>query len=194
MGALLLVMSWLAAEVLAVILCARWLGALATVALFIGTSLVGALLLRREGMLMAMRALGWSMQLARTEGEAPPLPLADSIPRLLGGLLLLCPGFVTDLAGVLLMLPPLRGIVAARVHAALEARWRARAELYAAQLRARWHARGGAGMPEEQGEDGEELAVEVEGFVFEPGHQAGASAEEDRTAELRLPPPDPQVQ
>jgi UPF0716 protein FxsA len=55
-------------------------------------------------------------------GEVPGVELIDGILIMLAGALLLTPGFVTDVAGVLLLLPPVRAVLRRRVRRALERR------------------------------------------------------------------------
>jgi UPF0716 protein FxsA len=71
-----------------------------TVLLLIADSLFGSWLLRREG-IRAWRAL----QLALTEGRMPTRELADAALIVFGGTLMITPGFVTDLVGLVAILP-----------------------------------------------------------------------------------------
>jgi len=91
-----------------------WLGLLPTLAIVLGTGLLGAALIRRQGMqaVAQMRAAG--------PGAADPLsPMAHSALIVMAGVLLILPGFFTDTVGLLLLIPPLRlaviAFVAARV-------------------------------------------------------------------------------
>ncbi len=71
-----------------------------TVLLLVVDSLVGAWLVRREG------ARAWrALQDALRRGAVPGREIADGALVLVGGTLLLTPGFVTDGLGVLLVLP-----------------------------------------------------------------------------------------
>ncbi|MEV0199622.1 FxsA family protein [Nonomuraea sp. NPDC050691] len=76
------------------------IGGWPTVALLIADSLLGAWLVRREGR-RAWRAL----QEALGSGRMPDRELADGALVLVGGALLLTPGFFTDIAGFLCVLP-----------------------------------------------------------------------------------------
>ncbi|GAA3589187.1 hypothetical protein GCM10022419_084490 [Nonomuraea rosea] len=76
------------------------IGGPATVALLIADSLLGAWLVRREGR-RAWRAL----QTALESGRMPDRELADGGLILVGGALLLTPGFFTDIFGFLCILP-----------------------------------------------------------------------------------------
>jgi len=79
------------------------IGALPTIGLLVLMSLLGAWLLRREG----VRA--WS-RFRRTldSGRLPTAEVVDGALVVLGGALMVTPGFVTDVVGLLLVLPPSR--------------------------------------------------------------------------------------
>lgn len=79
------------------------IGWLLAVGLLIGTSLLGVHLLRVQG-----RSAMQRVSRAVSEGNAPARASIDGALGLLGGLLLVVPGFVTDVLGVLLILPPTR--------------------------------------------------------------------------------------
>ncbi len=93
----------------------RRLGTLPTLGLVVLTGLVGAWLARREGfgVLRAMRE-----ELAR--GELPATGLIDAVLVLVGGMLLITPGFLTDLVGFALLLAPVRVLVRRCLRRALE--------------------------------------------------------------------------
>lgn len=90
------------------------IGAGWTIALLLLSGLLGTVLIRREGT-RAWRALRDAVE----GGRMPTTELADGGLILLGGALMLAPGFVSDALGVLLVLPftrPLfRGLVAGAV-------------------------------------------------------------------------------
>lgn len=79
------------------------IGALNTVALLILVSMVGAWLVKREGLSVLRRA-----QERIAEGTVPGRELVDGVLILLAGALLITPGFLSDVVGVLLLLPPVR--------------------------------------------------------------------------------------
>jgi UPF0716 protein FxsA len=83
-------------------LAVGWL--LATV-LLIGISLLGVPLLRVQGRFALER-----VSLAVSERRPPGRAAIDGALGLLGGMLLVVPGFVTDALGVLLMFPPTRAL------------------------------------------------------------------------------------
>jgi UPF0716 protein FxsA len=79
------------------------IGVLNTIGLLILSSIVGSWLMKREGLGVLRRIQG---QLAA--GQVPGKELVDAFLILLGGALMLAPGFLTDLAGMALLLPPVR--------------------------------------------------------------------------------------
>jgi UPF0716 protein FxsA len=102
----------------------RAMGFWPTVALVIATGFAGAWLAKREG----RRVLeGWRRDLA--EGRVPDEGVLSGALVLAGGLLLVSPGVITDVAGLALLLPPTRRAVAAGLR-----RWLA-AKVRSGQLR-----------------------------------------------------------
>lgn len=92
-------------EIWGLIQVGKLIGPFPTVLAVIVTSVIGTLLARRQG-LEVYRLL--ILQLDR--GELPSDTLLDGVFILLGGFLLMAPGFFTDAAGFLLMVPYIRGI------------------------------------------------------------------------------------
>ena len=74
-----------------------------TIAVLIVVSVVGAWLVKREGLATWRRA-----QRAVDEGRVPATELVDGVLILFAGALLLTPGFLTDVVGIFLLLPPVR--------------------------------------------------------------------------------------
>ncbi len=83
------------------------IGALPTIGLVVLTATLGIWLLRLEGLATFNRLQG---RLAR--GEIPETELLEGIMLLIGGALLLTPGFVTDAIGFCCLLPGLRRPIA----------------------------------------------------------------------------------
>ena len=83
------------------------IGALPTVLLVIFTAVLGSWLLRQQGFATFRR---FQESLAR--GEVPAYEIVEGPLILLGGLLLLTPGFITDIMGIVCLIPPLRKKVA----------------------------------------------------------------------------------
>ena len=93
-------------ELAVIIEVADVIGGLPTIGLLIGVSVAGAWLLKREGTATWRR-----LRDARSRGEFPTSELADAALLVLGGALLLTPGFVTDIFGLLLLVPGSRKLV-----------------------------------------------------------------------------------
>ncbi|HEX8003012.1 MAG TPA: FxsA family protein [Mycobacteriales bacterium] len=108
MGALLLVAFVVMpfAELYVILKVADVIGGWETVGLLIVMSILGTWLVKREG----ARAWG-AFQLAMKEGRVPAKETADGALVILGGALLLTPGFLSDVVGVLCLLPPTRAVV-----------------------------------------------------------------------------------
>lgn len=79
------------------------IGVLDTIALLVLVSVVGAWLVKREGLGVLRRA-----RQRAASGAVPGRELVDGVLILFAGALLLTPGFVTDLVAILLLLPPVR--------------------------------------------------------------------------------------
>ena len=90
-------------EIYVLIQVGQVIGAGWTVLLLILDSVIGAWLVRHEGG-RAWRAL----RTALDSGRMPAAELADGALILIGGTLMLTPGFVTDAFGILLILPVTR--------------------------------------------------------------------------------------
>ena len=84
----------------------RWIGAVPTILLLLFESFLGAWIVRREGV-AAWRALVTSAE----SGRPPTRELADAVLVLIGGTLLLTPGFLTDIAGFVFVIPVTRALV-----------------------------------------------------------------------------------
>lgn len=100
-------------EIYLIIQVGQVIGAWWTILLLIADGLLGSWLVRREGG-RAWQALTGALE----TGRMPATELADAALILIGGTLMLTPGFVTDLVGVLMVLPvtrPLGRRVLARV-------------------------------------------------------------------------------
>jgi UPF0716 protein FxsA len=87
-------------EIYVLIQVGQVIGAWWTILLLILDSIFGAWLIRREGG-RAWRALRTALE----SGRMPARELVDGALILIGGTLMLSPGFVTDAFGILLILP-----------------------------------------------------------------------------------------
>lgn len=95
--------AWPILEIYVFIQVGEALGWLSAVLLFLGAGAVGLWLLRAEGISLLLRARGQMQQ-----GIAPLDEAFDALCLVMGGVLLLLPGFITDIAALLLFLPPTR--------------------------------------------------------------------------------------
>jgi UPF0716 protein FxsA len=94
------------AEIWVIVQVDQLIGALPTIALLFATAVLGGWLLRREG------ARAWrAFRTAVTEGRPPAAEAVDGVLVVIGGLLMMLPGFVSDVAGLFLVLPPTRRLV-----------------------------------------------------------------------------------
>lgn len=82
------------------------IGVLPTIALLIVDSVLGAMLMRSQG-----RAAWMRLQRALAEGRLPGREVIDGALVIFGGALLLTPGFLSDILGLVLLLPPTRAVV-----------------------------------------------------------------------------------
>lgn len=82
------------------------MGALPTVAVLLAISLLGAWLVRHQGFIVLQRI---RMELA--QGRLPAAELMDGALILVGGVLLLTPGFFTDFLGLFFIFPPPRILI-----------------------------------------------------------------------------------
>jgi len=100
-----------AAELIAFVMVASLIGWLRTAALFIATSVVGVLLLRKSGRadLARFRAAFAQQGLRAVHLETP------GFATMLGGILLTFPGFITDAVGAALFVPLVRGWAAGKL-------------------------------------------------------------------------------
>ena len=80
-----------------------YLGAFNTVAIVILTAFLGALLARYQGFQTMLR-----VRECLERGEMPAEELLDALLILLAGIVLLTPGFLTDLAGLMILIPKTR--------------------------------------------------------------------------------------
>jgi len=79
------------------------IGAIPTVFLVVFTAVLGAQLLRFQGLSALQR-----VQASMARGEMPAVELLEGVVMLVGGALLLTPGFFTDALGFMCLIPPLR--------------------------------------------------------------------------------------
>jgi UPF0716 protein FxsA len=93
-------------ELYVIIQIGSLIGVWPTLALLLADALLGSLLLRHQG-----RGAWRRFNAAIAERRFPGREVADGLLIAIGGTLLLTPGFVTDIFGAILLIPPTRAIV-----------------------------------------------------------------------------------
>ncbi|HEX2072050.1 MAG TPA: FxsA family protein [Thermoleophilaceae bacterium] len=82
------------------------IGAPLTILLLVADSLLGSMLLRSQG-----RSVWRQFNEAMRAGRMPHRELFDGIAVIFGGAFLITPGFLTDVVGLLLLIPPTRAVL-----------------------------------------------------------------------------------
>lgn len=93
-------------ELFVIIKIGGLIGVWPTIALLLADALLGSLLLRHQGR-GAWRRFNEALAARRFPGRE----VADGLLIAIGGTLLLTPGFVTDIVGLILLVPPTRAII-----------------------------------------------------------------------------------
>ena len=94
------------AELALLIQVGQTIGVWWTIALLIADSILGSLLMRSQGR-VAWRRFNVALQ----AGRPPAREVLDAVLVIFGGALLLTPGFLSDILGLLLLIPPTRAVV-----------------------------------------------------------------------------------
>ncbi|HEY6776317.1 MAG TPA: FxsA family protein [Thermoleophilaceae bacterium] len=82
------------------------IGAIWTILLLAADSVLGSLLLRAQG-----RSVWRRFNTALAEGKMPHREVIDGVLVVFGGAFLITPGFITDVVGLVLLIPPTRSLV-----------------------------------------------------------------------------------
>src|SRR3954451_1719187 len=93
------------AELYVILKVGDLIGILPTVALLVADSLLGSWLLKAQG-----RTVWRRFQETMQAGRIPHREVLDGVLVIFGGAFLITPGFLTDIVGVLLLLPPTRSL------------------------------------------------------------------------------------
>ncbi|AZU60034.1 FxsA family protein [Neobacillus mesonae] len=101
----LLIVAIPAAEIAVLLLSGKTIGVWPTLLIILATGVLGAYLAKREGLQTIRRA-----QEQLRHGQIPGSAVLDGICILVGGILLLTPGFITDITGFLMLFPPTRKV------------------------------------------------------------------------------------
>jgi len=127
---LLFVVVWIAAELFVAIEVANVIGVLATVLLLVLSWPLGTWLLRSQGR-AAWQRLGGAVSAGRSPGHE----VLDGALVVLGGVLLIIPGFISDALGLLALFPPTRALMRRPLARNLQSRLVVRATRYAGDPR-----------------------------------------------------------
>ena len=93
------------------------IGILPTLAILVADSLLGSWLLKMQG-----RAVWQRFNETLRAGRVPTREIVDGVLVIFGGAFLITPGFITDVVGVLLLLPPTRALFRRGLQRRLERR------------------------------------------------------------------------
>jgi UPF0716 protein FxsA len=96
------------AELYVIIKVGEAIGLVPTLLLLLADALLGSLLLRYQG-----RAAWIRFNRALAEGRVPHKEVFDGVLVIMGGALLLTPGFLTDIVGLIFLIPPTRALIRA---------------------------------------------------------------------------------
>ena len=129
-----------ATELALILLVGRSIGLWTTLGIIVVTGLIGAYLASREGRRAWSRVVN-----SLSSGEPPADPIVQALLVLIGGVLLLTPGFLTDTFGFLCLIPPTRAVMARGLRSYFSKRL-AKGGSFSAEF---WRAEPGAGRPKE---------------------------------------------
>jgi UPF0716 protein FxsA len=102
---LVLLVLWPIVELFVAVKVAESIGVLLTVLLLVLSWPLGSYVLRSEG-----RAAWRRLSVAVSEGRPPGRAVIDGALALVGGILLIIPGFITDVLGIGLLIAPTRAL------------------------------------------------------------------------------------
>ncbi len=105
------------AEIYVLVTVGTALGAFNTIALVLLTAMLGASLVRSQGLATLM-----SVQQRMARGELPGQQIVEAMLLAVAGVLLVTPGFLTDLLGLLILTPATRAPIARYVMTHLKVR------------------------------------------------------------------------
>lgn len=117
--------AWVVLEIWLLTVVAGAAGGFTVLALLVGGGILGAVVIKRAGR-RAFRSLTETLQQAQS-GQGPPSGTGSVGSTgngflMLGGLLLMVPGLISDVAGLILLLPPVRSRLGRYAEKALERR------------------------------------------------------------------------
>ncbi|MFF2746268.1 FxsA family membrane protein [Kitasatospora sp. NPDC058048] len=100
----LLITAWLVLEIWLLVQVGSWLGGFTVVLLLVAGVLIGGSLIKRAG----LKAL--SAAIEQSKNPQSQQPQTGTSMTVLGGLLLIVPGFLSDLLALTLLFPPTRAL------------------------------------------------------------------------------------
>jgi len=116
----LILLALVVVEIWLLVVIGGHIGGLATFGILVVGAIGGGWIARREG----RRAMA-AWQQATMTGQVPGPQLATSAMIVIAGVLLALPGVISDVAGLLLLLPPVRHMLSSRFSVAFAERVRA---------------------------------------------------------------------
>jgi UPF0716 protein FxsA len=90
-------------EILVLIKAGETIGFWPTIGLLFAAAALGVVVVREQGLSMVTKAMS-----SLNEGRLPLAPLLDSQVMVFAGMLLIAPGFISDIIGLALLVPPVR--------------------------------------------------------------------------------------
>jgi UPF0716 protein FxsA len=105
------------AELYVILTVSDSIGLAPTLAILVADSLLGSWLLKSQG-----RAVWQRFNETQRAGRVPHREIVDGVLVIFGGAFLITPGFITDVLGVLLLLPPTRALFRRSLQRRLELR------------------------------------------------------------------------
>lgn len=155
-------------ELVLLIKVGQWAGVLPTLALVVATAVAGGLLISRQSFTVMRQTLE-----AMSEGRMPVESVLDGLFLMLAGALLLTPGLITDVAALLLLVPPIRRVIA---------RWSMRRLMRTATVRVYRHGEGPSSRSGARAGTGDGPIIEGE---FERLDETPARPQQDDEHRLR---------
>ena len=99
-----------ALEIVVIIHVGEVIGGFATFGIIVATGIIGAALAKQQGM-AAIREVQESLSSVQEIGTS----MASAALLLVAGVCMITPGFITDISGFLLLIPPLRRLIAEKI-------------------------------------------------------------------------------
>jgi UPF0716 protein FxsA len=127
-------------EIALLVMFGQWAGVWLTLAIVVGTAVIGVGVMQRQGLTMMLRT-----QEAVMRGEPPVGAMMEGAMTVMAGFFLIMPGLITDTLGLLLLIPPVRKFIAGRLAAGMFGAGDVHVEVY--ENERRQEPRAGHGNP-----------------------------------------------